>query len=1037
VVHTDFALRRPVSTLMAFAAVAVIGIVAARLLPLEQYPDVSFPFMGAGVPYPGSTPEETEELITRPIEDALATLPGIEEIRSKSSDQDAQFEIRFAWGTDINTAGFEVRNKLDSVRSQLPKTANRMWMWMASTADSPMLTVRFSADQDLSSQFDLLDRYFKKPIERIDGVARVELAGVEAREVRILVDPGRLAAHAVDVRQLVTLLEKSNFSVGAGQITGNGERLSVRPLGEFRSLDEIRNLVIKNNVHVSDVASVELVSPEIMRRRHLDGRPAVGLDVFKSTQANVVEVVENVLKVIEHNKSLPQMQGITVFTIDNQAEAIRSSLSDLTEAGLIGAALAFAVLFLFLRHWPTTLIVSASVPLSLLVTLAVMYFVGLTINVMSMMGMMLAIGMLVDNAVVVTESVYRHRQLDPGNPRAATLAGVKEVGSATLAGTATCVVVFLPILFGSNNQISIWLTHAAIPICVAMVASLIIAQTLIPMATSRFPAPPPVDSKSWIARLQDRYTKTLDWSIHHRGWTAFGLMAVLALTIGLIVLSSVYPGKFLKFDPGAQDGGNQVFLGYNIKGSHPIERVEAAVGTIERHFEARREELGIKSFYTVYDQTSAFSIAVLKARKDGGLKAQEFIAKAQDGLPEIIIGQPSFKWDDANSMGGQRFSVQLTGESTEKLALLGDEVARVMSSVKGLEAVRSEAREGDEEVQIVVNRQRAAALGLTSSDVAQAVAAGMRGDRLREFRGTERELTLRLAFRESDRQTVDNLAEFPIYLPNGTRVPLSAVADFRIARGPRTIERVDRLTSVVITGNVTKDATLDGVGKEVEALMKNYQLPPGYTWKLGKGFEQQDENSQTMMFNLLLAIAMIYLVMAAVFESTVYPMSIITSIFMAIVGVIWLLFVTRTTVTLMAFIGVQILIGVVVNIGIVLVAHINELRSKGMERMAAIVQAGRDRLRPILMTTLTASLGLLPLAAGDASLAVGGGGPSYAPMARSIMGGLLAGAVMSLFVVPAFYVWIDNGSLRVKRFLHRTRVVDAPQAPIGVSAEEL
>ncbi len=1036
-VHTDFALRRPVTTLMTFAAVAVIGLVSARLLPLEQYPDVSFPFMGAGVPYPGSTPEETEELITRPIEDALATLPGIEEIRSTSSEQDARFEIRFAWGTDINTAGFEVRNKLDSVRAQLPKTADRMWMWMASTADSPMLTVRFSADTDLSSQYDLLDRYFKKPIERLDGVARVELAGVEAREVRILVDPGRLAAHAVDVRQLVQLLEKSNFSVGAGSITGNGERLSVRPLGEFRSLDEIRNLVIRNNVRVGDVASVELTSPEITRRRHLDGRPAVGLDVFKSTQANVVEVVERVLAVIEKNKELPQMQGIRVFLIDNQAEAIRSSLSDLTEAGLIGAALAFAVLFLFLRHWPTTLIVSASVPLSLLVTLAVMYFVGLTINVMSMMGMMLAIGMLVDNAVVVTESVYRHRQLDPDNPQAATLAGVREVGAATLAGTATCVVVFLPILFGSNNQISIWLTHAAIPICVAMVASLIIAQTLIPMATSRFAAPPPVDAKSWIARLQDRYTKTLDWSIHHRGWTAFGLVAVLALTVGLLMLSSAYPGKFLKFDPGAQDGGNQVFLGYNIKGSHPIDRVEAAVGTVERHFEGRRKELGIKSFYTVYDQNSAFSIVVLNPRDDGGLKTQEFIAKAQEGLPEIIIGRPSFKWDDANSMGGERFSVQLTGESTEKLAELGDEVARVMASVQGLEAVRSEAREGDEEVQIVVNRRRAAALGLTSSDVAQAVAAGMRGDRLREFRGTERELTLRLAFRESDRQTIDNLAEFPIYLPSGTRVPLSAVADFRIARGPRAIERVDRLTSVAITGNVKKESTLDAVGKDVEALMKNYQLPPGYTWKLGKGFDQQDENSQTMMFNLLLAIAMIYLVMAAVFESTVYPMSIITSIFMAIVGVIWLLFLTRTTVTLMAFIGVQILIGVVVNIGIVLVAHINELRSSGMERMAAIVQAGRDRLRPILMTTLTASLGLLPLAAGDASLAVGGGGPSYAPMARSIMGGLLAGAVMSLFVVPAFYVWIDNGAERVKRFMRRTRVADAPQAPAVINAVEL
>ncbi len=1033
-VHTDFALRRPVTTLMVFAAVAVIGLVSSRLLPLEQYPDVSFPFMGAGVPYPGSTPEETEELVTRPIEDALATLPGIEEIRSTSSDQDARFEIRFAWGTDINTAGFEVRNKLDSVRSQLPKTADRMWMWMASTADSPMLTVRFSADQDLSSQYDLLDRYFKKPIERLDGVARVELAGVEAREVRILVDPGRLAAHGVDIRQLVQLLEKSNFSVGAGQITGFGERLMVRPIGEFRSLDEIRNLTIRGNVRVGDVASVELVSPEILRRRHLDGRPAVGLDVFKSTQANVVEVVDHVLAVIEKNKALPQMQGITVFIVDNQAEAIRSSLADLTEAGLIGAALAFLVLFMFLRHWPTTLIVSAAVPLSLLATLAVMYFLGLTINVMSMMGMMLAIGMLVDNAVVVTESVYRHRQLDPGNPQAATLAGVREVGVATLAGTSTCVVVFLPILFGSNNQISIWLTHAAIPICVAMVASLIVAQTLIPMATSRFAAPPPPDSSSWISKLQDRYTRALDWSIHHRGWTLLALVAVLLLTVGLIVISSMFPGKFLKFDPGAQDGGNQVFLGYNIKGSHPIDRVEAAVSTVEKHFEARREELGIKSFYSVYDQTEAFSIVVLKPRDEGGPRAQEFIAKAQEGIPEIIIGKPSFKWDDANSMGGQRFSVQLTGESTEKLAELADEVARVMSTVKGLEAVRSEAREGDEEVQVVVNRQRAAALGLTSGDVAQAVAAGMRGDRLREFRGTERELTLRLAFRESDRQSIDNLAEFPIYLPSGPRVPLSAVADFRIAKGPRSIERLDRLTSVAITGNVKEDATLDAVGKEVEALMNNYQLPAGYSWKLGKGFDQQDENTQTMLFNLLLAIAMIYLVMAAVFESTVYPMSIITSIFMAIVGVIWLLFVTRTTSTLMAFIGEQILIGVVVNIGIVLVAHINELRNAGMERMAAIVQAGRDRLRPILMTTLTASLGLLPLAAGDASLAVGGGGPSYAPMARSIMGGLMAGAVMSLFVVPAFYVWIDNGAERVKRFMRRTRVVETAPGAATVNA---
>ncbi|MGH8309214.1 MAG: efflux RND transporter permease subunit, partial [Steroidobacteraceae bacterium] len=300
-------------------------------------------------------------------------------------------------------------------------------------------------------------------------------------------------------------------------------------------------------------------------------------------------------------------------------------------------------------------------------------------------------------------------------------------------------------------------------------------------------------------------------------------------------------------------------------------------------------------------------------------------------------------------------------------------------------------------------------------------------DKLREFRGPDRELTMRLAFRESDKQSVDDLARFPLFLPDGRQVALGAVATFHLARGPRAIERTNRLTSVILSGNLEQGATLTAVKPRVEALLKSYQLPPGYTWKFGRGFENQDEASMTMVFNLLLAIAMIYLVMAAVFESTLYPLSIITSIVMAIIGVLWFLFATRTTVTFMALIGVQILIGVVVNIGIVLVAHINELRASGLERFEAIVQAGRDRLRPILMTTLTASLGLLPLADlipfvdREAQLAVGIGGPSYSPMARAIMGGMLFGAVTSLFIVPSFYVWLDDAIRATRRFFASTR----------------
>ncbi len=1018
-IHTNFALRRPVTTVMIFAAVATIGALAAKLLPLEQFPDITFPFMGVTIPYPGSTPEEIEEEITRPVEDALATLPGIREIRSRSESDQSSFEIEFDWGTDVDAAGFEVRTKLDAIRHDLPEAANRILMFTASSADQAILTIRLSADSDLSSQYELLERALKKPIERIDGVARVELAGVEPREVRVLVSADRAAAHRYDLRDLVRRLQRANFSVSAGQLTDRGQRFQVRPIGELRSLDEIRNLVIGPDLRLGDIADVALVSPELTVRRHLDGRPAVGLDVFKSTQANVIQVADAVLAVVERARELPQMQGVTIFVIDNQATSIRNSLADVGEAGLIGASLALLVLFLFLRHWPTTLIVSLAVPLSLLVTLAAMYFLGLSINVMSMMGMMLAIGMLVDNAVVVTESVFRHRQLDPANPGAATLAGVREVGIATLAGTATCVVVFLPILFGERNQITIFLTHVAIPIVVAMCASLVIAQTIVPMLTAHFPAPPPIAHGSYFARLQDRYVALLRAALTRSRRAAAALAALLLATVGLVAASSALPDKLLRFDMFPQDAGRELVLDYRLEGNHPIERVEAAVNTVEAYLAGHREQFDIESLYSRYDAASATTVLILAPKESMRVRASETMRLASAGMPEILIGKPTFSLDGQGQSGG--FSLRLTGESTERLAGLATDVAHALRGIEGLTSIRSEARDGDDEVRIGVDQDRAAALGLTPRAAALTIAAALRGDRLREFRSADRELTLRLAFRDSDRQDVADLARLPLYLSSGERIDLGSIASFTIEKGPRVIQRVNRLTSVTLGGVIGEGATLPVVKERVERMMAAYQLPPGYSWEFGRGVQQDDDGTQTMVFNLLFAIAMIYLVMAAVFESTILPVSIVTSILMAAIGVVWTLFVTRTTFTFMALIGIQILMGVVVNIGIVLVAHINDLRNAGAARLDAILQASRDRLRPILMTTLTASLALAPLALGDAQLAVGIAGPSYAPMARAIMGGLVFGAATSLLAVPVFYQWLDDAIVATRRFLARTR----------------
>ena len=691
--------------------------------------------------------------------------------------------------------------------------------------------------------------------------------------------------------------------------------------------------------------------------------------------------MEDILREVHRAQNLPQLQGISIIVLGNQAESIRGSLGELRNAGLIGLALALFVLFFFLRHWPTTFIVALAVPGSLVVTLAALYFFGLTLNIFSLMGMMLAIGMLVDNAVVITESVFRHRQLHPGDVRAATLNGVREVGVATLAGTLATIIVFLPLVFGTRNEITILMKHVAVPIVIAMIASLLVAQTIIPMLSARITALPTIERWSLVGRLQERYAAALHWVLAHPAKTGIALIVILASPVLL------FATKLLKVDPFPQDAGRNLYLDYHVSGTHPLTEVEKAVNRMEAYLAANRERFDIASVYSRYDTTSAQTMLGLTPSDQAKVRAKDVIQMISDEMPEILIGTPSFQMDQQG--GGRGFSLQVSGDSTERLYALSYELSRQLATVTGLEGVHSEARSGDEQVHVLIDRDRAAQLGLTSEVIASTIAAAMRGDRLRELRMPDREIDMRLVFRASDKQAIEDLASLPIALPDGGRATLGSVASFTIQPGDRAVERINRLTSVVIAGNLAKGTTLDDVKKRVEPLMKQFPLPPGYTWKFGRGAEQNDETVNTMLQNILLAIVLIYLVMAALFESTLLPVSILTSILFAVVGVSWFLFLTGTPMTFMAMIGIMILVGVVVNNGIVLVAHIAQLRESGLERQSAIIQAGRDRLRPILMTTLATLLAMLPLAIGDAQVGGGSnGGPAYYPMARTIIGGL-------------------------------------------------
>jgi HAE1 family hydrophobic/amphiphilic exporter-1 len=1011
--HTEFALQRPVTTVVTFVALALVGLIASRLLPLEKFPDIEFPGIFIQVPYPGSTPEDVERLITRPIEEALATLSGVEQMFSTSDEGQAQIFLQFGWDQSMGAKGIEARAKVDSIRHLLPDDVRRIFIFTGSLGDQPVLQLRISSERDLSDSYDLLDRLLKRRLERIDGVSLVDLHGVDPREIRILLQPDRLAAYGVDIASLRDLLQRSNFAVSAGQITAGEQRLNVRPRGEFQSVEQIRNLAINEaGLRLRDIADVELRTPDRNYGRHLDRKYAIGVAVSKTTGSNLVDVTDRVIAEVEEISELPQMQGINIFSLDNQGESVRDSLSDLLNAGLIGGLLAIIVLYLFLRQVSTTLIVTASVPFSILITLGAMYFFGLTLNILSMMGLMLAVGMLVDNAVVVTESIFRERSENRDNPYSATIKGVKEVGLAVIAGTATTVIVFAPIIFGTKADIMVFLTHVAITIIVALLASLLIAQTLVPMLAAKVTVPPRPKSGAMISRLTRRYERGLSWVVSHPWWTALGIF--LTCVIGVLPLAL----SLVKFDAFPQDVGRRLFMPYHIEGQHSLERMESVVDTIEDYLYSRQGEFNVRAVYSYYELGRAESTILLTDEDDATLSTKEIIERIEADLPEIVIGKPSFQFDQQG--GGEGFSIQISGDSTTVLNELGVEIARALSSVEGLKDVRSDAESGDKEVRVIIDRFRAAAAGLTTAEIAMAVSIAMRGENLREFRGEFGEVDVRLAFRDDEKQSVEQLADLPLYKPNGERITLGSVANFHIGQSPDTIQRTDRQTSVILSGNLEDESSLEDVQPGVEDMMEQIELPPGYSWKFGRGFEREDETQQMMATNIVLGIACIFLVMAALFESMLFPFSIILgSIAFSIFGVFLFFAATGTTFSFMASIGIMILIGVVVNNGIVLVDHVNNLRQRGLPRDKAIVEAGRDRLRPILMTVATTIVGLSPLAVGTTQ--IGGDGPPYYPMARAIIGGLAFSTVVSLLVVPALYVYFDNLSAWGRKVMRTAR----------------
>ena len=994
-VLASFAIRRPVTITMVFISLLIMGLGASRYLPLEKFPGIDFPELFIQVPYQDATPGEIEKMITRPVEEALATMSGIKRLRSVSNENSAEINIRFDWDANIKAKSIEAREKIDAIRHLLPADVERVMVFKFNLADMPVFQLRLSSDRDISNSYDLLERNLKMPIERVKGVSRVELYGVQKKQISIRLDPDRVAALHVDVATLTQTLRNANFSMTAGQFFDLDQKITINPSGEYQSKEEIADIIVMRNVRLSDIAEVKYETPKAVEGRHLDKTHAIGLNIFRESGANLVEVSTAVMAEIENAKNSTAFNGINVFVMQDEATSVTQSLQDLINSGLIGGLLSIIVLYLFLRNLATTLVVVLSVPFAICITLACMYFMGYTLNILSLMGLMLAVGMLVDNAVVVTESIFQEREKSDDIIEA-TKKGVSLVSLAVIAGTATTVIVFLPNIVGVKAELTVFLEHVAVSICISLVASLVIAQTLIPLLTTKLKIKPkPVQQKT--SRLKTVYERILRWTIAHQKGTA-------AIAV-VILLSTAIPMSLLKSDEDSNNNQDRIWLNYDIQGNYSLEEVEKSVAKMEDYLYANKEKFHIKQVYSYY--TAGFAVSGITLQEDLPVKVKDLKNEIKETMPLFARAKPSFQWDQGSG-GGVRLT--LFGQSSENLLRLANQIVPVMNSVEGLTDVKTDVDGQDFELQLSVDREKAFRFGLSSSDVANIVSTALRGTNLRTFRGeAEGEVSIKLMFDEALQTSVEKLRNLTIFRDENQNVTLDMVATMKVEPRLSQIQRSSRQTSLSIGGNLETDITVDEARERIERIMQNIELPSGYSWSLEGSFQRQDEDESIMLTNMILAIIMIYIVMAALFESLMLPTAVLTSLFFSFTGVFWAFLITGNAMTVMGMIGMLILMGIVVNNGIVLVDRINHLANMGMSVPDAIIEGCLSRVRPILMTVLTTVLGLLPLALGDVS--IGGDGPPYAPMAIAIIGGLLFSTVTSLFLVPLAYLLL----LKVRR----------------------
>ena len=1021
---TLLSLRRPVTLAMALTTVVLLGAVSILKVPLDFLPRMEFPFIAVWIPYQGGIPAENEQEIVRPIEEVLATLGGVEGIFSYSDANDVQIGVRFAWGRDVNLLRMEVKEKLDQIRGELPDDIPQIFLLTFNTNDIPIIQGRISAKgRDLSESWDLIDQKIISPLQRIPGVGRVNIDGVLPTQASVYLRFDKIMEHNVDVNHLFAELEAANVELTVGRVTDRGLRYDLRTVSGLRGVEDLRELPIDSRgLRLRDVAEVVYGAPALNYGRVLNREPAIAFWVQKASGYNTVEVCRAIENELERINQDPTLQGINSFSFFNQADQITDSLRSLLQGGLFGSVLALAILYLFLRRLSMTLVVSIAIPISILGTCVFLFLSGRSLNVLTMMGLMLGVGMLVDNAVVVLESIHRCQHAG-ARPLAAAVRGTKEVGRAIVASTLTTVIVFAPIVLSKDDEMGVWLGEVGVTISVTLLLSLLVSLTVIPALSVKMTRSGLQEKDArWLVWLKKHYLLALHWTaVRHSIITAMVIVPlVLAATVGAMKITNFKPDTM--GDQGLRR--ESLYISFDFTG--PVDKYTSRemVGLTTDYLEDRREDLGLRDIYSFYVADGG-GITLFFSE---GVVSDKFFHEVREDLRENLPVQAGLNYrfggDEGQDSGAKTFAVTISGEETEFLQEFAVEAKRRLGLIEGIGDLKSDSDGGKAEIQVRVDADRAGRFGISSATVSQIMGLTYRGVHLPRLQTGDKEIDLVVSLLPEDRESLENLSLLTVGVVDGRPVQLNQIADFQFGKSPERIFRRDQRTGVTVTGTWDGDQ-LDDALAIVRPIMDGLDLPFGYSWNFGSEIIRSQRQQGEMGMNMLLALACVFFVMASLFESLLYPMVVMGTVPFASLGVFWLMMATGTPFNIMAMIGMVILIGIVVNNGIVLVDHINGRRRSGLTLDDAIIQGCGDRLRPILMTAGTTILGLLPLAlfrgahVGDAE---------YYPMARAISGGLASSTLLTLLVMPTYYrlatLWSERVAAGLRLWTGRARAAD-------------